>query len=113
MDLVESIRNRLQFPHLGSTQKFKEFLDVLRTKDHQKIIAAKLDLNENIKKRFPHKELIRSMIDIEDATFFILDLVIPADFSIPSIRIDWDFALGNGPEFLNQYGVRQRLLAVN
>uniref|UniRef100_A0A6C0CJL1 Uncharacterized protein n=1 Tax=viral metagenome TaxID=1070528 RepID=A0A6C0CJL1_9ZZZZ len=110
MELIESIRATLPSVRLGSVILFREYLNTLQKGDYNHIISEKLKLNQTISHRFPHKILIETMIRIEDATMFVLDMIIPEDFIIPAIRIDWDFVLHDGPEYLNTYGVRQRLL---
>lgn len=114
MELIESIRATLPDVRLGSVILFREYLNTLQKgfeqRDHNHIIAEKLKLNQTISHRFPHKILIETMIRIEDATMFVLDMIIPEDFLIPAIRIDWNFVLQDGHEYLHTYGVRERLL---
>lgn len=111
---LHELQSTIQPTAFGSTLLFKEYLtkliEALNTNNLDLLVSEKLRLNQKISTRIPHKQLIKTMIEIEDATMFVLDEIQSNSehTNHEQIRIDWKFALDVSC-YLNEYGVREQL----
>lgn len=120
MEWISRMRSELNSDSkIGSVVLFGEYLndlqECLHSNDLPKLVHAKLMLNGKIRGRFPHRQMVCTMVEIEDVTMFVLDLIMTnTDQELDcNIRLDWSFALPDfrRPLYLNEYGVRDALLS--